>query len=254
VQQELGAERVPELPLFVLGAMTQGQLGSLLELSLRGRCGPQSPGVVSMLTHMVVDEADPAFTHPTKPIGPFLSESEARRQASERGWLVGEDAGRGYRRLVPSPRPLRIVELDAVRALIDQRLTVIAAGGGGVPVVLDGSGYRGVEAVIDKDLGAALLAGAVGADVLVIGTDVPHAVLRYGTPEAEDIGTVTVSRMRGYAADGHFASGSMGPKVEAACRFVERGGSRAVITDLDHLTDAVAADPARAAGTVVVPG
>jgi carbamate kinase len=155
---------------------------------------------------------------------------------------------------VASPEPLEIVDAAAVRALVEAGFLVVANGGGGIPVVRDADGtVRGVEAVIDKDLGAALLAGAVDADVLVIGTDVPHAVLGYGTPEAEDIGVVTVAEMRKHAAAGHFASGSMGPKVEAACRFVERGGRRAVITDLAHLTDAVAEDLSQAAGTVVVP-
>src|SRR5262249_41701457 len=148
VQQAEGAGRVPEQPLFVLGAMTQGQLGSLLGLALRRVCGGATPGVVSLVTHVVVDEADPAFSRPTKPIGPFLTEFEARRQAAARGWAVGEDAGRGFRRLVASPRLLRIVEMDVVRTLIGQGVVVIAAGGGGVPVVPDGTGYRGVEAVI----------------------------------------------------------------------------------------------------------
>jgi carbamate kinase len=152
--------------------------------------------------------------------------------------------------VVASPVPVEIVDAPAVQALVEAGFVVIANGGGGIPVVRDPDGtLRGVEAVIDKDLGAALLARTVSADVLVIGTDVSHAVLGFGTPEARDVGVVTAAELRGFAAEGHFASGSMGPKVEAACRFVENGGHRAVITDLSHISDAVTG----AAGTVVVP-
>ncbi len=152
--------------------------------------------------------------------------------------------------MVASPDPLQILDAPAVQALVEAGFVVVANGGGGIPVVREDDGsLRGVEAVIDKDLGAALLARTVEADVLVIATDVPQAVLRFGTPHAEPIGTVTVAELRSYALDGHFASGSMGPKVDAACRFVEQGGIRAVITSLDQIADAVAGN----AGTVVVP-
>jgi carbamate kinase len=151
---------------------------------------------------------------------------------------------------VASPEPREILDADAVHALVEAGFVVVANGGGGIPVVRESGGLRGVEAVIDKDLGGALLAQTVRADVLVIATDVPHAVLRFGTPEAEPVGRVDVLRMRALAAEGHFASGSMGPKVEAACRFVEEGGTRAVISTLDHILDAVAGET----GTVVVPG
>jgi carbamate kinase len=154
--------------------------------------------------------------------------------------------------MVASPEPLEILDADAVRALVDAGFVVVANGGGGIPVVQDADGLRGVEAVIDKDLGAALLARTVDADVLVVATDVPHAVLRFGTPEAEDVGRVPVSRMRELAAEGHFASGSMGPKVDAACRFVEHGGRFAVITDLDSILDAIGTPDGRS-GTVVAP-
>ncbi len=155
----------------------------------------------------------------------------------------------GWRRVVGSPEPLEILDAVAVRTLVDAGYVVVANGGGGIPTVRDADGLRGVEAVIDKDLGAALLAETVDADVLVIATDVSNAVLRYGTPEAEEIGRVTISEMRRYAAEGHFASGSMGPKVEAACRFVERAGGHAVITNLEQIRDAVTGGT----GTVVVP-
>jgi carbamate kinase len=203
----------------------------------------------TVVTRALVDRDDPGFTKPTKPIGRFLPAEEAQLLV-EHGETWEDRGEKGWRRVVASPEPLEIIDAPAVQALVDAGFVVVANGGGGIPVVRDGDGnLSGVEAVIDKDLGAALLARSVEVDVLVIATDVPHAVLHYGTPEAADIGTVTVDEMRSYAAEGHFASGSMGPKVDAVCRFVERGGSRAIITDLAHLADAVRGN----AGTVVVP-
>ncbi|MFA6298597.1 MAG: carbamate kinase, partial [Nocardioides sp.] len=163
---------------------------------------------------------------------------------------VWEDRGeKGWRRVVASPEPVEILDAPAALALIQAGFVVVANGGGGIPVVRDAAGLRGVEAVIDKDLGAALLAERVGADVLVVATDVPHAILRYGAPDAEPLGSVSVSDLRRHAADGHFASGSMGPKVDAVCRFVERTGRRGVITSLDNIRQAVDGG----AGTVVTP-
>lgn len=234
VQQEEGVHRVPELPLFQLGAMTEGQLGSLLGLALRRACGARLPGVVAVVTHVVVDEADTAFQRPTKPIGPFLAEGEARRQAAARGWTIGEDAGRGYRRLVASPKPLHIVELDAVRALVERGLVVVAAGGGGVPVVPDGSGYRGVDAVIDKDLAAQRLASGLGAEALVLVTDVPQVMLDYGTPTAHSIEQMTIEQAQQHADANQFPEGSMGPKVRAAIGFLREGGRVAVITNAER--------------------
>ena len=165
-----------------------------------------------------------------------------------------EDRGaKGWRRLVASPEPRAILDAPAVRALVDAGFVVIANGGGGIPVVRDADGLRGVEAVIDKDLGAALLALTVDADILVIATDVPNAVLHFGTPEAEPLGRVSIARLRELAKEGHFASGSMGPKVDAACRFVEEGGQYAVITDLDSIVNAVTAPEDEREGTIVVP-
>lgn len=251
VKNEVAAAVVPPVPLDWCGAQTQGTLGFVLmdaldvELARRG----VDRRTAAVVTRALVDAADSGFAKPTKPIGRFLPADEAAVM-QEHG-QVWEDRGeKGWRRVVASPEPLEILDAAAVRALVDAGFVVIANGGGGIPVVRDPDGrLRGVEAVIDKDLGAALLARTVAADVLVIGTDVPNAVLRYGTSEAESLGTVTVAELRGYAAEGHFASGSMGPKVDAACRFVEQGGTRAVITDLDHLAAAIAGD----AGTVVVP-
>jgi len=250
VKNELAAEVVPPVTLDWCGAQTQGTLGLILmnalETALR-RHGVQRRAA-ALVTRTRVDRDDPGFTRPTKPIGRFLSREEAA-VLIEHGEIWEDRGEKGWRRVVASPEPLEILDASAVQALVEAGFVVIANGGGGIPVVRDENGdLRGAEAVIDKDLGAALLARTVEADVLVIATDVPHAVLHYGTAEARDVGTVSVSQMRDYIAEGHFASGSMGPKVDAACRFVEAGGQRAVITDLTSLTQAVVAG----AGTMIV--
>jgi carbamate kinase len=252
VQQQHGSRAVPELPLFVLDAMTEGQLGSLLVLALR-QAGGGSPGVVSVVTHVVVDRGDPAFTHPAKPIGPFLTERDARRQAAAHGWAVGEDAGRGYRRLVASPLPLEIVELDEVRTLVEHGVTVVAAGGGGVPVVRDGPGYQGVDAVIDKDLAAQRLASELGAEALVLITDVPHVMCDYGTARARPLGEMSIDQAQAYADDQQFPEGSMGPKVRAAIQFIRGGGRLAVITNTELAAGSLRPGPGPGAGTRIVP-
>jgi carbamate kinase len=245
VQQEEAVARVPEQPLFVLGAMTEGQLGSLLALALRE--AQSEAGVVSVITHVVVDAADPAFERPTKPIGPFLPEAQARELAAERGWVVGEDAGRGFRRMVASPPPRRIVELDQIRALLERGELVIAAGGGGVPVVEErGTGVlRGVDAVIDKDSAAQRLATELGAQALLLVTDVPRVLLDFGTDRQRDIAEMTADEAAAHAGDGQFPEGSMGPKVRAAVEFVRSGGTTAVITDAERA--ATSLDPLGAA-------
>jgi len=205
-------------------------------------------GTATVVTRTLVAADDPGFARPTKPIGRYLGAEEAG-VLMEHGETWDDRGEKGWRRVVASPEPLDIVDAPAILALVRAGFVVIAAGGGGIPVVRDGDRLRGVEAVIDKDLSAALLAQALEMDVLMVATDVPNAVLRFGTPQAEPLGKLTVSQLRRHAADGHFSSGSMGPKVEAACRFVERGGTRAVITSLDNITEAVDG----ASGTVVVP-
>jgi carbamate kinase len=250
VKNELAAAVVPPVPLDWCGAQTQATLGFTLmnaldnELAARGLRRPSA----TVVTRTLVAADDPGLTRPTKPIGRFLPEAEARRliEHGERWEACGE---KGWRRMVGSPEPLEVLDGPAVRALVDAGYVVVANGGGGIPTVSEGGVLRGVEAVIDKDLGAALLARTVAADVLVVATDVPNAVLRYGTPEAEPLGEVAVSRMRQHLAEGHFSSGSMGPKVEAACRFVDQGGRLAAITELSRIRDAVAG----VAGTRVVP-
>ena len=251
VKNELAAGVVPPVPLDWCGAQTQATLGNVLmnaldrELAARGT----ERRTAALVTRTLVDETDEGFTRPTKPIGRYLPAKEA-------GVLVAhgetwEDRGdKGWRRLVASPEPLEILDAPAVLALVAAGFVVVANGGGGIPTVRrqDGS-LVGVEAVIDKDLGAALLARTVDADVLVIATDVPNAVLRHGQPDAEPLGEVPVDKMRELADAGHFASGSMGPKVDALCRFVESTGRTGVITSLDAITDAVEGR----AGTVVLP-
>lgn len=250
VKNELAARVVPPVPLDWCGAQTQGTLGFVLTTALDAALA--AAGVdrrtAAVVTRTVVSADDPGFARPTKPIGRYLPAAEAAVLV-EHGQTWADRGARGWRRVVASPEPVEIVDGAAVRALVDAGFVVVAGGGGGIPVVRGAAGaLTGVEAVIDKDLGAALLARTVGADVLVIGTDVPRAVLRFGTPSAEPLGVVGVEKMRAHAADGHFAGGSMGPKVDAACRFVEGGGTRAVITDLDHIAEAITGD----AGTVVV--
>ncbi|GEL20873.1 carbamate kinase [Pseudonocardia asaccharolytica] len=256
IQQEEAAHRVPELPLYWLGAMTEGHLGCLLTLALHDAGHGRLSGVVPIITHTVVDEADPAFSRPTKPIGPFFEEPQARRYATERGWTVGEDAGRGYRRLVASPRPRRFVEIDAVRALVERGMIVVAAGGGGIPVVAEGDGYRGVEAVIDKDLAAQALATALCADALVLVTDVPQVMLDYGTPQARPIVEMSVDEAQRHADEHQFPEGSMGPKIHAAIRFVRGSGRTAVITNAERACASVdvprGVTPGPQAGTRIV--
>jgi len=250
LKNEIAASVVPPVPLDWCDASTQATLGTVLmdalddDLRRRGIDRPTA----TVVTRMLVDEDDPGFTRPTKPIGRYLPAEEAALLVDHgETW---EDRGeKGWRRVVASPEPREILDVRAVRTLVDSGFVVVANGGGGIPTVREPDGLRGVEAVIDKDLGAALLARDVGAEVLVVATDVPYAELRFGTPQAERLHRVDVRRMRALAAQGHFAGGSMGPKVEAACRFVEQGGERAVITSLDHILDAVTGN----AGTVVVP-
>jgi carbamate kinase len=253
VKNELAAAVVPPVPLDWCGAQTQATLGFVLMDALDAALAERGieKRTAAIVTRALVDPNDPGFVKPTKPIGRFLPADEAR-VLIEHG-EVWEDRGeKGWRRVVASPEPLDILDAPAVLELVGAGFVVVANGGGGIPVVrrADGS-LSGVEAVIDKDLGAALLGVLVGADVLVVATDVPQAVLRFGTPEAEPVGRVTLSQMQAYAEEGHFASGSMGPKVDAVCRFVQATDLPGVITSLDRIVDAVT--DVGMTGTVVVP-
>ena len=251
VKNEVAAAVVPPVPLDWCGAQTQATLGFVLMNALDAALAARrlDRRTATVVTRTLVAADDDGFTRPSKPIGRFLPGEEAALLV-EHGETWEDRGEKGWRRVVASPEPLQVLDAPAVQALVDAGFVVIANGGGGVPVIREDDGsLHGVEAVIDKDLGAALLARTLGADVLVIATDVPQAVLRFGTPDAEPLGRVTVEQLRAHAAEGHFASGSMGPKVDAVCRFVEQGGTRSVITSLDQITDAVAGR----AGTVVVP-
>lgn len=248
VKNELARDVVPPVPLEWCVAQTQATIGYLiataLERALAAR-GVERP-VVPIVTRVLVDAADPAWERPTKPIGTHIPESEARRRIA-RGEQWEAFGARGWRRVVPSPEPLALLECDTIVRLLDEGAVVVAAGGGGIPMVWTGERLTGVEAVVDKDLTAALLAGAMGADRLVIATDVDGVALAFGTPDERWLDRVTPERLRRLEADGHFADGSMRPKVEACARFVEAGGSRAVVASLDRLAEAVAGR----AGTVV---
>jgi carbamate kinase len=249
VKNELAAGVVPPVPLDWCGAQTQATLGFVLTNALDAALAKRGIDrrTAALVTRTQVAADDAGFARPTKPVGRYLSREDAEVLIGH--GEIWEDRGeKGWRRVVASPEPLDIIDAPAIGLLADSGYVVVGAGGGGIPVVRDPDGsLRGVEAVIDKDLAAAILAPAVRADVLVIATDVDNAVLSYGTPEARPLDRVTPAQMREYAATGHFASGSMGPKVEAAVRFVESGGTRSVITSLQHIREAVHGS----AGTIV---
>jgi len=242
LQNEVGKEVAAPMPLYVCGAESQGLIGYMIQQNLtnlfaaKGR--PDIP-VATLVTQVVVDKADPAFANPTKPVGPFYSAEEAARLKREKGYDVKEDAGRGWRRVVPSPDPVEIFEKVAIRQLVDARTIVVASGGGGIPVVRENGGLKGVDAVIDKDLAGERLAADVKASIFMILTDVAQVKLHYKTPQEKSLARMTVAEAKKYAAEGHFAKGSMEPKVRAAIRFIESGGEKAIITSLDKATDAL---------------
>lgn len=252
VEEALG--KAYSIPLEVCVAESEGELGYVLELSLYNVLAGKGieRSIACLLTLVVVDERDPAFGEPTKPIGPFYTQAQAECLAAK-GLAVAEDAGRGFRRVVPSPMPVEVVELSVLRNMLEKGTIVIAAGGGGIPVVRDGNHLRGVEAVVDKDHTAALLGREIEADLLVILTCVPCAYTDFGTARQEAIGCISSARAEELLRQGHFAPGSMKPKIEAAVAFARRPGARAVICDPASLRDALHAK----AGTVIqmdVPG
>jgi carbamate kinase len=251
LKQELAASELPPVPLDWCGAMTQATIGFVLMNALEAVFGTRgiSRRTATVVTRTLVSPDDPGFQKPTKPIGRYL-DADAARLMIEHGQTWEDRGEQGWRRVVGSPEPLEVIDAHAIRALLDAGFLVISNGGGGIPVVRGEDGaLQGIEAVIDKDLGAVVLAGQVGVDALVIATDVENAVVGWGTPDARPLGVLPVSEIRGLAAEGHFGSGSMGPKVEAACRFVEAGGQMSVITTIPNIPKALQ----RVAGTVVVP-
>ena len=253
IQQEAAADQVPPQPLFVLGAMTQGQIGYMMQQNLHNILDGDGKQVAAIVTQVLVSPADPDFKDPTKPVGPFYTEDVAKKLASERGWIVKKVRPTGdktWRRVVPSPAPLGIAEAKAIRTMVDSGMVVIASGGGGIPVYRNEKGHlEGVDAVIDKDRAGAKLAEEVGSNVLLILTDVEYAMMDYGKPTQAPIRKMTVSEARKRLKEGHFGAGSMGPKVEAALGFVERGGERAIITSLERAVDALEGKT----GTHIVP-
>ena len=240
LRMEIARPVMPALTLDLCVAETQGSLGYAIQqvlgnlLQRRGR----PPQVASMVTQVVVDTGDPAFQAPSKPIGPFYKRAEALRHAREFGWTVVDDSGRGWRRVVPSPRPVRVVEAPLVRALVGAGIVPIAVGGGGVPVVETPAGLRGIEAVVEKDFATAVLARDLGAERVYFLTGVDRVAVGWGTPAQRYLHRLTVAEARRLLAAGEFPPGSMGPKVEAAVQFVEAGGALAVITSLDQVAQA----------------
>jgi carbamate kinase len=243
-RSEIAAHELHEIPLDVCGADSQGALGYALAQNLQNvlrRRGIDKP-VVAVVTQTEVARDDPAFAKPSKPIGSFMDEAEARRRREQDGWEVVEDASRGWRRVVASPRPQRIVELEAIRTLIAAGAIVIGVGGGGIPVVTNAEGdLSGVEAVIDKDLGCSLLARDLDADLFLISTAVEKVALDFGTPAQRWVDHLTLAEARRHLAEGvHFAAGSMAPKIEAIIEFLEHGGRHAIVTDPPNLARALA--------------
>ena len=242
LRSEIAKDTLHQVPLANCVADTQGAIGLQIAQSLKNEflLSGSDQDVVAIVTQVVVDEHDPSFTDPSKPIGPFMTEEEARQHELEDGWAIGEDAGRGWRRLVPSPEPLEIIELSTIRALLDSGTLVVAAGGGGIPVIYKPDGtLRPRPAVIDKDASSCLLASELGASIFVISTDVDKVALNFGTPQQVEIDRMNAEECRQHLAAGHFAPGSMKPKIESALKFLERGGKEVIITQPHNLQGAL---------------
>ncbi len=252
-RSELSRHELHQVPLDYCGADTQGAIGYMFQRALDNEFHRRglAKRSASIVTQTVVDRADPAFQKPSKPIGSFMTEADAQGRAQSDGWVVVEDAGRGWRRVVASPAPRRIVEADIIQSLIKAGVVVIGVGGGGIPVYEDEHGELvGVEAVIDKDFGAALLANMIGADLFIISTAVEKVALNYNKPDQRWLDRLTLAEARQHLAEGHFAKGSMGPKIQAVISYLERGGQQALITDPANIGRALAG----ATGTWIVPG
>lgn len=241
-RSELAKNVLHEIPLDYCGADTQGAIGYMFQKALGNefnRRGLQKDAA-TVVTQTIVNKDDPAFEHPTKPIGSFMDEGEAQSRAESDGWTVVEDAGRGWRRVVPSPLPEGIVEADVISTLIHAGIIVVAVGGGGIPVIINEAGdIEGVEAVIDKDFGSSLLAKIIDADLFVISTAVEKVALNFNKPDERWLDQMTVAEAKQYIKEGHFAPGSMLPKVQAIIQFLENGGKKALITDPEHIGEAL---------------
>jgi carbamate kinase len=241
LRSEIAMSQAYKLPLDVCVAMTQGEIGYVLQNSLRSALDARNLRipVASIVTTVLIDKRDPAFASPSKPIGPFYTREVAEQRRASDGWDIVEDAARGFRRVVASPKPLCVAELEVLRNCLENNLIVIAAGGGGIPVVRDNAAVRGIEAVIDKDRVSALLATQLQIERWVISTDVEHVYLDYRKPVQKPIRGMNVITARKYLEDGHFAEGSMKPKIEGAIEYLTAGGNEVIITDPDHLVDAM---------------
>jgi len=241
--QETATADVPSMPLDVLVAQTEGSLGYIMQQALLNqlRARDIKRYVETVVTQVVVDVEDGAFDAPTKPIGPFYDEETAKEKQRSFGWSIKEDSGRGWRRLVPSPKPIKVIQRRTIRDSALRGHVVLAGGGGGIPIVVDPEtrAYKGVEAVIDKDLTSAVLAREIGADLFIILTAVPQVYLGFGTDQQRALGAVTLQEIVQLRDDGHFPAGSMGPKIDAVIDFLEQGGQRALVTDPAHLDAAI---------------
>jgi len=242
LRSERASDQVPGQSLDVCGAASQGEIGYLLSQSLCDELTSAKLNipVVSIVTQTVVRADDPAMQHPTKPIGPFYSREQAEERRRHLGWEIVEDAARGYRRVVPSPEPVEVVELDVIRMLMNRGVLVVACGGGGIPVVRHNGKLKGVEAVIDKDRASALLASELGVDTFAISTDIPFVYLDYKKTGQRQLTSVTPTELAAHYKAGHFPPGNMGPKVESALRFLKAGGKEVIITSYEYLAEAVA--------------
>jgi len=241
LRSEMASKAVHTVPLDSCGAETQGELGYMIQQSLYNEflsMGIKKP-VATVVTQVLVRKNDPGFKNPTKPIGPFYSRRKAEKYRKERKWRVAEDPGRGWRRVVPSPMPLRIIEQNAIKTLVDHGVAVIAAGGGGIPVIKEKGRLKGVEAVIDKDYASAILAIGLKADLFLISTPVEKVALNFGKPNQKLLDKITLTEAKKYYRQGHFPPGSMGPKIRAIINYLEHGGRKAIITNPENLEKAL---------------
>ncbi|KGR79212.1 carbamate kinase [Ureibacillus manganicus] len=241
IRGEMAKSVIPEYPLHVYGAETQGNIGYLIQQIFKNEMVKRNINktIATVVTQSVVSSDDPAFQSPTKPIGPFYSEEDMEKIVAERNLTFVEDAGRGYRRVVASPKPVRIVEKEAIETLLNNGISVVSTGGGGIPVIENNGKLEGIEAVIDKDFASALLAAEINADFLFILTGVEQVAINFGKPNQENLAEMTVEDALRYMEEGQFPKGSMGPKIEAAILFLQKGGKNVIITSIDKLQDAV---------------
>ncbi|GGA41015.1 carbamate kinase [Psychrobacillus lasiicapitis] len=241
IRGEMAKSVIPEYPLDVYGAETQGNLGYLIQQTFKNKMAERNINktIATVVTQSVVSKDDSAFENPTKPIGPFYSKEDMEKIVAERNLTFVEDAGRGYRRVVASPKPVRIVEKEAIETLLNNGISVISTGGGGIPVIENNGKIEGIEAVIDKDFASALLAADINADYLFILTGVEQVAINFGKPNQENLLEMTIDDALRYLDEGQFPKGSMGPKIEAAILFLQKGGKNVIITSIDKLQDAI---------------